>query len=188
MATTVLDDVRRVYRGAWWALALRGLLSVAIGIFVFVRPLESIAAFALLIAWWALFSGAVEIMHGIEMRAVMSHWWVMLLGGLVSVAFGIASLIYYPVLSLTFAVVWVAWWLTLTGVLGIYVGMRQKQIGLPWGWTIAFAILSVAAGLFALLAPPVTLAAIMGLIAGFAIISGIALLVAAFTMRSVVRA
>src|SRR6266404_4646169 len=184
MATTVLDDVRRVYRGAWWALVLRGLLSVAIGVFVFVRPLDSIGAFALLIAWWALFLGAVEIMHGIEMRAVMSHWWVMLLGGLVSIAFGIASLIYYPVLSLTFAVVWVAWWLTITGVLGLYVGMRQKQIGLPWGWTIAFGILSVAAGLFALLAPPVTLAAIMGLIAGFAIVSGVALLVAAYTMRS----
>jgi uncharacterized membrane protein HdeD (DUF308 family) len=187
MATTALDDVRRAYRGAWWALVLRGLLSVAIGIFVFVRPLESIAAFALLIAWWALFSGAVEIMHGIEMRAVMRHWWVMLLGGLVSVVFGIASLIYYPVLSLTFAVVWAAWWLTITGVLGLYVGMRQKQLGLPWGWTIAFAILSVAAGLFALLAPPVTLAAIMGLIAGFAMISGVALLVAAFTMRSKVH-
>jgi len=183
MATTVIDDVRRVYRGAWWALVLRGLLSVAIGVFVFVKPLDSIAAFALVIAWWALFSGAVEIMHGIEMRAVMSHWWVMLLGGLVSVAFGIAALIYYPGLSLAFAVVWVAWWLTITGVLGIYVGMRQKQIGLPWGWTIAFAVLSVVAGLFALLAPPVTLAAIMGLIAGFALISGVALLVAAFTMR-----
>ena len=183
MATTVIDDVRRVYRGAWWALVLRGLLSVAIGVFVFVKPLDSIAAFALVIAWWALFSGAVEIMQSVEVRAVMSHWWVMLLGGLVSVAFGIAALIYYPGLSLAFAVVWVAWWLTITGVLGIYVGMRQKQIGLPWGWTIAFAVLSVVAGLFALLAPPVTLAAIMGLIAGFALISGVALLVAAFTMR-----
>ena len=187
MATTVLDDVRRVYRGAWLGLVLRGLLSLAIGVFVFVRPLDSIAAFALVIAWWALFSGTVEIMHGVEMRPVISHWWVMLLGGLVSVAFGIASLIYYPVLSLTFAVVWVAWWLTITGVLGIYVGMRQKQLGVPWGWTIAFAILSVAAGVYALLAPPVTLAAIMGLIAGFAIVSGITLLVAASKMRSIVH-
>ncbi len=49
MASPVPDDVRRVYRGAWWALVLRGLMSLAVGVFVFARPLDSIAAFALLV-------------------------------------------------------------------------------------------------------------------------------------------
>jgi len=43
------------------------------------------------------------------------------------------------------------------------------------------------AGVFALFAPPVTLAAIMGLIAGFAVVSGVALVVGAFKVRSVVN-
>jgi uncharacterized membrane protein HdeD (DUF308 family) len=188
MASPLLDDLRRVYRGAWWALMLRGLLSLAVGIFILARPLDSIAAFALVIAWWALFTGIVEIVHAVQMRAVMTHWWVMLLGGLVSVAFGIASLIYYPVLSLTFAVVWAAWWLMISGVLGIYVAMRQKQLGLPWGWTAALGVLGVVAAAFALLVPPLTLAAIMGLIAAFGIVSGITLLMGAFTLRSLVHA
>ena len=42
--------------------------------------------------------------------------------------------------------------------------------------------------MFALLSPPATLAAIMGLIAGFAIVTGIALLVGAFKLQSLVHA
>ena len=187
MATSVLGDLRGVYHRTWWALMLRGLLGVAVGIYIFARPLDSVAAFALVIAFWALFAGMVEIVQAIELRAMMKHWWVLLLAGLVGVGFGIAALKYYPGLSLTFAVVWVSWWLTLTGILGIYAAVMQKNLGLQWAWTGAFGALSVVAGLFALLAPPITLAAIMGLIAAFALVSGAALIVGAFKLRSVIN-
>ena len=48
-------------------------------------------------------------------------------------------------------------------------------------------MLSAAAGVFAIAAPPITLAAIMGLIASFAIVSGVALIMGAFKVRSVVQ-
>ena len=185
MATAVLDDLKRVYHRAWWALFLRGLLGLAVGVFVLIRPLESVAAFALVIAWWALFSGSVEIVQAFELRSTVHHWWVLLLSGLVGVGFGVASLWYYPVLALTFAVVLVAWWLMITGVIGIYGAFQQKQLGLPWGWTAAFGVLSVVASAFAILVPPATLATIMGLIAGFGIVSGIVLIAGAFKLRSV---
>jgi uncharacterized membrane protein HdeD (DUF308 family) len=187
LATSVLDDLKRVSRRTWWALMLRGVLGVAVGVFIFVRPLDSIAAFALVIAFWALFTGMVDIMHAIEVASVMKHWWVLLLSGLVGVGFGIAALVYYPVLSLTFAVLWVAWWLMLTGILGIYAALQQKKLGVQWGWTAAFGLLSVVASVFALLSPPATLAALMGLIAGFAIVSGVALIFGAFKLRSLVK-
>jgi uncharacterized membrane protein HdeD (DUF308 family) len=187
MANPILDDLKRLYHRTWWALVLRGLLGLAVGIFIFARPLDSVGAFALVIAFWALFSGTVDIVHAIELASVLKHWWVLLLSGVVGVGFGIASLVYYPVLSLTFAVVWVAWWLMLTGVLGVYGAVQLKKLGLPWGWTAAFGVLSVVAAGFALLAPPITLAAIMGLIGGFAVVSGIALIIGAFKLRSVVN-
>jgi uncharacterized membrane protein HdeD (DUF308 family) len=167
---------------------IRAVFSLAVGVLILAKPLDSIAVFALVIAYWALFSGFVGIVQAFELKAVFGHWWVMLLSGLVSVGFGIAALMYYPVLSLSFAVVWVAWWLMFTGILGIYGAMQERQIGAHWGWTAGAGVLSVIASGFALLAPPATLAAIMALIAGFAIVSGIALLVGAFTLRSVVPA
>jgi len=187
MATSVLADLKGVYHRTWWALMLRGWLGLAVGVLIFVRPLDSVAAFALVIAWWALFSGFVNIVHAIELKPFMKHWWVLLLSGLVGVGFGIAALVYYPTLSLTFAVVWVAWWLLFTGILGIYAALQERRMGVQWGWTMAFGVLSVAASVFALLAPPVTLAAIMGLIAGFAVVSGIALILGAFKLRSIVH-
>ena len=187
MATSVLDDLKRVYHRTWWALLLRGGLGLAVGLLIFVRPLDSVAAFALVIAWWALFSGFVNVVHAIELQRAMRHWWVLLLSGLVGIGFGIAALVYYPTLSLTFAVVWVSWWLLFTGILGIYGALMEKRMGVHWGWTMAFGVLSVVASAFALLAPPVTLAAIMGLIAGFAVVSGVALLMGAFKLRSIVN-
>jgi len=187
MATSVLNDLRGVYHRTWWALMLRGLLGVAVGIYIIARPLDSVAAFALVIAFWALFAGFVEIVQAFELKAMLKHWWVLLLSGLVGVGFGIAALLYYPGLSLTFAVVVVSWWLTVTGFIGSYAALQQKNMGLPWGSTAAFGVLSVVAGVFALFAPPVTLAAIMGLIAGFAVVSGVALVVGAFKLRSVVN-
>ena len=111
MTTAMMDDVKRMYRLTWWALMLRGLLSLAVGVFIFARPLDSVAAFALVIAFWALFLGFVDIVHAFQLRGMMQHWWVLLLAGLVGVGFGIAALVYYPTLALTFAVVWAAWWL-----------------------------------------------------------------------------
>lgn len=179
-----LDAVQHLYSRARWALLLRGLIALAVGILVLVRPLESVAAFALLVAIWAIVIGISQVVDSIEARAILAHWWLLLLSGIISLVFGVAALYYYPALSLTFAVIWVSYWLLVTGALGIYMGFMERRMGAPWGWTLAFGVIGVLAGIYAIMAPPVTLAAIMGLIAGFAIVIGIASLAAFFWLGS----
>jgi uncharacterized membrane protein HdeD (DUF308 family) len=183
MTTPVLDEIKRGYHLGMWALVLRGLLSVAVGVLILWRPLDSIAAFALVIAVWALFFGFVDIVRAFELRSILQRWWLLLITGVVSVAFGIAALDYYPGLSLSFAIVLTAWWLTLAGALGVYAAVVQKKLGLAWGWSAVAGVLSIIAGAFALLAPPATLAAIMGLIAAYSLVSGMVLLAGAFKLR-----
>jgi uncharacterized membrane protein HdeD (DUF308 family) len=142
--------------------------------------MESVAAFALLVAIWAIVIGITQVVDSIEARSVLAHWWLLLVSGIISLIFGIAALYYYPGLSLTFAVIWVSYWLLVTGVVSIYMAMVERRMGAPWAWTLVFGIIGVVAGIYAILAPPVTLAAIMGLIAGFAIVWGIALLAGFF--------
>jgi uncharacterized membrane protein HdeD (DUF308 family) len=166
---------------------LRGLFALAVGIVVFVRPLDSVAALALVIAWWALVSGVVDVVHAIDLAPAVRHWWVQLLSGLVGIGFGIAAIVYYPVLSLAFAVVWTAWWLMSVGILGTYGSMMQKAAGLPWGWTLTFGVLSVIAAAFALAAPPITLAALLGLIGALALAAGVTLIAGAITLRGLTR-
>src|SRR6266508_6757270 len=100
MTTAVLDDLKRVYNRAWWALLLRALLALAVGFFIFTRPLDSVAAFALVIAWWALFTGLVNIVHAIQLKPVMQHWWVLLLSGVIGDQHKIAAQVYYHTTSL----------------------------------------------------------------------------------------
>ncbi len=178
------DLIQSAYRRTWWALLLRGLFALALGVFILWRPLESIESFALVIAIWALFSGIVQIVHAFHLRPLYDKWWVMLVGGLVSATFGVAAFYYYPVLSLTYAVIWTAWWLLLTGGLAIYAAIQERRLHVSWGWTSTFGIVSIIAGVLAIMNPPATLLAIMGLIAGFAIVSGVVLLIGAFKLTS----
>lgn len=178
------DMIRAVYQRTWWALVLRGILAIAIGVFILWRPMDSIASFALVIALYALFSGSVQIVHAFQLRPLLTHWWVLLVSGLIGVLFGIAAIYYYPGLSLTYAVVLVTWWLFLTGALAIYAAVMERRLGMSWGWTLAFGIVTIIVGVMAIMNPPATLAAIMGLIAGFALVSGAVLLIGAFRLSS----
>ena len=184
MTAATLEDPRHLYHRTWWALILRGLLALGIGVFIAARPLDSIAALALVIALWALFSGLVDIIHSVQLKPLITHWWLLLLSGLIGIGFGIAALMFYPILSLTFAVVWIGWWPALTGVLGIYIAFRHRMLGLAWGWTAVFSVLCIVlAGLLVFWAP-ITLVALMALIAGFAILTGIVLIGAGLRLRS----
>jgi uncharacterized membrane protein HdeD (DUF308 family) len=153
-------------------------------VFILARPLESVAVFALVIAIWALTDGITSIVHAFDVRHVIHQWWLMLLGGVISTLFGVAALYDYPVLSLAFAVIWVSWWLLLSGAVGVYVAVQQRSAQLPWGWTLAYGLVSIAAGVYALVYQPATLAAIMGLLAAFGIVAGVVMLIGAAKLKS----
>src|SRR6476646_1586451 len=134
-------QIGRAVKAGWWAVVVRGLLALSVGILILARPMDSVAAFALLIAFWAVMQGITTTVHAFELRSTAPHWWVLLLSGLLSWAFGLAAFYYYPGLSLAFAVAWTSWWLLLGGFVGIWVAMMERSAGMPWGWTLAVGIL-----------------------------------------------
>ena len=180
----VTEEIKSAYQRTKWALVIRGLFSIAVGVLILARPLASVAAFALVIALWAMIDGIVRIAHSFDLKAIAPHWWVLLLSGLVSVGFGVAALYYYPGLSLSFAVVWSALWLMFVGVLSGYVALQERAMGVSWGWTLAVSVLAVVAAVLALMYPGVTLAWLLGLIASFALVGGIVMLTAAWKLHS----
>lgn len=183
----VADDIKSAYSRTKWALVLRGIFGIVLGVFIVARPIDSVAAFAIVIAFWALLDGITNIVRAFSIRDIVQHWWVLLIAGLVSVAFGIAALYYYPGLSLTFAVVWTALWLITAGVLAIYVAVQERKFGVTWGWTMAFGVIAVAGGILAYMYPQVTLAWLLALIATYGIITGIVMLIGAWKLQSFER-
>jgi len=177
------ESIRSAYDRRKWGLVNRGLFGIALGLFILVRPMASVAALALVVAVWALIDGIVSMVHAFDLRHVVRHWWVRFFGGVISLLFGIAALYSYPGLSLTFAVIWTAFWLVATGAIGLLVAVAERKAGLPWGWTLVFGVVALTMGGFAAVFPGITLLGLIGGIATFGIIGGIALLIGAGKMQ-----
>jgi uncharacterized membrane protein HdeD (DUF308 family) len=76
----------------WWAMLLWALVSVVAGILAFTAPALTAAALLLYIGFWAIAAGVMQIVTGIRLRKEIQGEWLMMLGGLASVLFGIVVL------------------------------------------------------------------------------------------------
>jgi uncharacterized membrane protein HdeD (DUF308 family) len=80
-------------RSGWW-MVFEGLFGIAIGVVTFLWP--AVAALALLsfIAAWAVVTGIFEIAAAVRLRHVIDNEWALALGGLLSVAVGVAIFVW----------------------------------------------------------------------------------------------
>jgi uncharacterized membrane protein HdeD (DUF308 family) len=108
-------------------------------------------------------------------------WWLVLLRGILMALFGIIALVSPGIALLT--LIWLfGFYALLDGVTAIVIGVRTR--GEPhWGWTVVQGVISVLAGLVALVWPGATAFALLFVVAFWAIMLGIGEIAAAFTSR-----
>ncbi|MDB5635498.1 MAG: hypothetical protein JWP51_406 [Bradyrhizobium sp.] len=103
----IISAVRAIRRkeDRWGVLIFEGLLNIAVGIAAFLWPGLTVVAFVWLIAAWAIVTGGLITAAGFRLNMDHGRWWL-ILGGLLSLAFGVL-LIIAPLIG---AVV-LTWWL-----------------------------------------------------------------------------
>lgn len=74
---------------SWGVLLLGGLLSTGVGILTFMAPGVTALALLFYIAVWAIATGVLQIVAAIRLRKEMEGEWLLILGGLISVVFGV---------------------------------------------------------------------------------------------------
>lgn len=166
----------------WWMFALRGVLAILFGVIALALPAAALLWLVALFAAFALLGGLSSIFGALHNRASDDHWWLALLLGLVSVGAGIITIV-SPGLTALVLVLLMGANAIATGVLDIALAIRlRRAIRGEWVLFLAGAV-SIAFGVLVFLFPGPGALALIWLIATYAILSGILLVVAAFRLR-----
>ncbi len=73
----------------WWAMLLVGLAGIIIGLITLFNPAITAVVLITLIAVWAIITGIFEIVAAIQMRRSINNEWMLILGGILSIIFGV---------------------------------------------------------------------------------------------------
>ena len=183
----ILSEIAAAARHHWWLFLLRGLLAVAFGVLVVMLPGATVVALMAFVAAYALVDGIVTIVSAVRLRTLFARWWVLLLQGLISAAFGVLAFL-HPGLSLLYIVISVSLWMLLASIAQFLLARAQKHMGAsPVGSTIG-GILSLVLAVLAVVYPGLTVLSVVALIGWFALMVGVVQVVVAFRVRSFARA
>ncbi|MFO1143792.1 MAG: DUF308 domain-containing protein [Amaricoccus sp.] len=188
MAATSLDFANRPLLRSmaqhWWLMLLRGIAAVLFGIVSLVWP--GISALSLVFIWGAytfadgIFSLGAGIM-GAGGATTGQRWWLALTGVLGIVAGLIAF--FAPVLTGGILLIFIAIWAIAIGIMSI-IGALQLRKEIEGEWLLILSgVLAIVFGVLMFTRPAAGALAVVWMIATFAIIFGIDLIMLSFKLK-----
>ena len=114
-AFAIASGIKAARNGERWGLLiLEGIVDIAAGAIAFLWPTITAVAFVILIAVWAIISGALMLGAAFTLKLDHGRWWLAL-GGIASVIFGIVLLV-APVVGAVVLTWWVGAYAMVFGV------------------------------------------------------------------------
>jgi uncharacterized membrane protein HdeD (DUF308 family) len=166
----------------WWALALRGALAVLFGVLAFVMPGLTVAFLIALFGAYALIDGVLAIVAGVKAAEHHERFGSLLLRGILGIAAGIVAFI-FPGPTAVVLTLMIAAWAIVTGVLEIVAAVHLHRAHGEW-LLIVNGALSVLFGLLLVIVPAIGILTLVWIIGGYAIVSGIIMLMLGFRLRA----
>jgi uncharacterized membrane protein HdeD (DUF308 family) len=117
------------------------------------------------------------------LETLTRNWWVLALRGAIAVLFGLLALIWPGITVLALVLLFGAYALV-DGVMALYTALFDR--GRPrgrTGWLVLEGVAGVLAGIGAVVWPGITALALLYLVAAWALVTGVAEILAAFRLR-----
>jgi uncharacterized membrane protein HdeD (DUF308 family) len=178
-APEVLDG----WNSNWWALGLRALAAILLGIIALALPGPTLAAIVIVFGIYAVTDGVLAIIAAIRGIRRKERWGAMLFEGIIGIVAGAIALVWPGIgaLALTFLV---AGWALATGAFEIAAAIRLRKI-MTGEWLLMIAgILSIVLAVLIAAFPGVGALTLVWWLGAYALAYGVISLVLALRVRS----
>ena len=176
------NDPINALLGNWWMLLVRGLAGVLFAALAIVWPGITLTALVFLFGAYAVVDGVFALWLGGVAAQANRRWWPFLLEGIAGIGAGVLSFVAPGAVALALVLL-IAAWAIVTGIAEILAAIELRKV-IDGEWVLGLAgILSVVFGILVAAQPGAGALALIWVIAGYALLFGIMLIVLAFRVR-----
>lgn len=167
----------------WWVPVIRGIAAIVFGVIAFTHPVMAIATLVLFFGAWVLIDGIFRIFGAIKHRGSDSDWAWQLVIGLIGIIVGLLTF-HAPQVTALALVVYIAAWALMIGASEIVMAVKLRhEIKGEW-LLILMGLASIVFAVLLLWNPVAGAAAVIWLIAWYAVVLGILAIFFGFRLRS----
>ena len=167
----------------WWVPVIRGIAAIVFGVIAFVYPGLTIATLVLFFGAWVLIDGIFRIVGAIGHRASDPDWGWQLVIGILGIVVGLLTF-HAPQITALALVIYIAAWALLIGASEIAIAVKmRREIKGEW-FLILMGLASIVFAVLLLWNPIAGAAAVIWLIAWYAVVIGILAIFFGFRLRS----
>ena len=166
----------------WWAFVVRGIFAIIFGILAYAWPGITLLTLAILFGAYVLVDGILLIIKALGNWSGREDRWLLLLEGLLGIGIGIITLV-APGITALGLVLYIAAWSLATGVLEISAAIRLRREMKGEAWMVVSGIASILFAVLLMIFPGAGALGLIWLIAAYAIVFGVVLLLLGFRLR-----
>ena len=171
---------RKMFKHSGTALLFRGVLAVLFGLLVAALPVATVFALIFVFAIFAITDGLTNIEHYFYDPSRHSRW--TMVGGFVSIAAGIVALA-WPGMTAAALGVLIGLWALVLGLSEIVLAFAARNSVNGWPVWLLTGVVTALFGLLVLVNPGLGFLGMVGMLAAFAVVAGLLLIVCGFKMR-----
>ena len=172
-------------QGKWWALLLRGILAIILGLILLANLSSSVMGVLIFIGYYLIIDGIIKLSQAYVQRASGINFRHTLIGGLVALALGVLVFA-WPEMSAIVLIALVATHAIFQGVTDVYAVIKMRsemKTGWFW-WHVIAGIVQVIFGIWMIFQPLIGGLTVIIVIGIYLILLGIVLIVRSFQARS----